>query len=248
MGSSEEDARTYAKLELHRTTPVDDLRRAWLALAVGLTLAAPTGTAAAQDDDIRFLPARCASVRGYHLLEQAFPQDVFASRVIFAVERPDGPLTAPTSPWSTASSPTWTGCAQDEPDLQIGKVDSHRDPSSASACVSARPPVHADPGVAGHARTWPCRRGPPWTAPRPGSASALAEAGATAPRLYATGPAGIGRDLIAASASSLDGTTLATVAPRRRRPAAGLPRAAAGPGAAGHHRRSVWVALNLLAL
>src|SRR5947208_16886347 len=66
---------------------------AWLLLAVGVALVAPDWDNNAQDDDIRFLPARCPSVRGYHLLEQAFPQDVFASRVLFAVERPDGPLT-----------------------------------------------------------------------------------------------------------------------------------------------------------
>src|SRR4051812_25365777 len=65
----------------------------WVVLGVCLTLVAPNWRNQAQDDDIRFLPARCASVRGFGMLEQAFPQDVFASRAIFAVERPDGPLT-----------------------------------------------------------------------------------------------------------------------------------------------------------
>ena len=41
----------------------------------------------AQDDDIRFLPERCPSVRGYQLLSKAFPQDVFASKVVVAIER-----------------------------------------------------------------------------------------------------------------------------------------------------------------
>src|SRR5207302_11479769 len=40
----------------------------------------------------------------------------------------------------------------------------------------------------------------------------LAAAGPGAPRLYATGSAGIGRDLTRAAGESLDGTTLATVA------------------------------------
>ena len=37
---------------------------AWLAVAVGLTLVAPDWRNQSQDDDIRFLPARCPSVRG----------------------------------------------------------------------------------------------------------------------------------------------------------------------------------------
>src|SRR5262249_59965422 len=39
----------------------------------------------------------------------------------------------------------------------------------------------------------------------------VAALGRGAPRLFVTGPAGVGRDLTRASADSLDGTTLATV-------------------------------------
>src|SRR4051812_11512436 len=60
---------------------------AWLLLALGVTLLAPPWDRWAQDDDVRFLPERCASVRGYALLEQAFPQEVYASWLIFALER-----------------------------------------------------------------------------------------------------------------------------------------------------------------
>ena len=60
----------------------------WLVAAVGLFYAAPAWDTKAQDDDIRFLPDRCASVRGYHLLEKAFPQDVFASKAVFVIELP----------------------------------------------------------------------------------------------------------------------------------------------------------------
>src|SRR5262245_36607971 len=67
---------------------------AWIAVGVLFTLAAPDWDTRTQDDDIHFLPDRCASVRGYQLLEKAFPQDVFASRLIVAVEREDGPLAA----------------------------------------------------------------------------------------------------------------------------------------------------------
>src|SRR5947209_14183357 len=65
----------------------------WLVLGGLLTLLAPNWDARTQDDDIRFLPDRCPSVRGHQLLEKAFPQDIFASRLIFALERVDGPLT-----------------------------------------------------------------------------------------------------------------------------------------------------------
>src|SRR5436309_1947890 len=65
----------------------------WLVVGAALAWAAPSWDKRAQDDDVRFLPDRCPSVRGYKLLEKAFPQDVFASRVIFAVERPDGKLS-----------------------------------------------------------------------------------------------------------------------------------------------------------
>src|SRR5258708_4202820 len=66
----------------------------WLVGGILLSWAAPSWDTQSQDDDIRFLPDRCASVRGYNLLAKAFPQDIFASRVIFAVERPDRPLSA----------------------------------------------------------------------------------------------------------------------------------------------------------
>ena len=59
---------------------------AWLVLAIGLTAIAPRLQCKTQDDDIRFLPPTTPSVRAFRLLEQAFPQDVFASRAIFTLE------------------------------------------------------------------------------------------------------------------------------------------------------------------
>src|SRR5262249_31180954 len=67
---------------------------AWVVVGAALTLIAPRWDARAVDDDITFLPARCDSVRGYQLLRQAFPQDVFASRALLTVERADRPLDA----------------------------------------------------------------------------------------------------------------------------------------------------------
>src|SRR5688572_12642964 len=66
---------------------------AWLVVAAGLTAVAPSWRTQAQDDDIRFLPPDTPSVRAHWLLEQAFPQDVAASKAILALERPDSPLT-----------------------------------------------------------------------------------------------------------------------------------------------------------
>ena len=77
----------------------------------------------------------------------------------------------------------------------------------------------------------------------------FAEAGAAAPPLLVTGPAGIGRDLTQASAASLEGTTLATIAAGRRgaaRWSTGAPLLALVPLAT--IAVSVWVALNGLAL
>src|SRR4051794_5423941 len=59
----------------------------WVVIAAGVAAPAPSWDGRAQDDDVRFLPERCAGVRGHRLLEEAFPRDVFASRVVFALER-----------------------------------------------------------------------------------------------------------------------------------------------------------------
>src|ERR1700690_2090776 len=95
---------------------------AWVFAADGVSLIAPSWDNRAQDDDIRFLPARCDSVRGYRLLEQAFPQDVFASRAIFALERPDAPLSADDLALAAAVAEDISLLAREEPSLQIGRV------------------------------------------------------------------------------------------------------------------------------
>ena len=55
----------------------------WLALGAGLAFIAPHWDTRTQDDDVRFVPDRFTSVRAYQILEKAFPQDVFASNLIF---------------------------------------------------------------------------------------------------------------------------------------------------------------------
>jgi RND superfamily putative drug exporter len=171
----------------------------WLALAVALAAAAPKWDRRVHDDDIRFLPPRCDCVRGYRLLEQAFPQDVFASRIVFAFERDRALTVADLS-----------RLRQDEPGLQIKKIYSHRDPFIGSRLVSddrrcaliqvslATPYLAIQTQQAVNRADEVVR-------------ARVAAAGAAAPAVFTTGPAGVGRDLINASMQSLDGTTLVTV-------------------------------------
>src|SRR5581483_7140211 len=110
---------------------------AWVALAVALTAAAPNWRNQSQDDDIRFLPAACPSVRGFQLLEEAFPQDVFASRSVVTVERPDAPLTPADFALVDRMAAAVDELRRAEPGLKIGGVVSHRDGLVGSRLVSA---------------------------------------------------------------------------------------------------------------
>ena len=100
----------------------------WLLLAAGLTWLAPAWQCKAQDDDIRFLPADTLSVRAFRLLEQAFPQDVFACRAIFTLERSDELLTTEDLALVDDIVACLEGLKRDEPGLKIGAIASHRDP------------------------------------------------------------------------------------------------------------------------
>src|SRR3954452_7719674 len=99
----------------------------WLALGAGLTLLAPHWDTRAQDDDSRFVPDRFTSVRAYQLLREAFPQDVFASRIVFALERTDGPLTDADFAAVDGLVQDLEKLRTDAPELQFGKIDSYRD-------------------------------------------------------------------------------------------------------------------------
>src|SRR5579862_4348697 len=183
---------------------------AWLVAAVGVSLIAPSWDNRAQDDDIRFLPERCDSVRGYRLLEQAFPQDVFASRLLFAIERTDRPLSDADFKLVDQLVSDLNDLRQEEPKLQINRIASRRDPYVGNRFVSAD----------GHCTLIQVSLASPYLALQTRATvdraeqrlrQRVAEAGDDAPTLYTTGQAGIGRDLTAASADSLDKTTIATV-------------------------------------
>jgi RND superfamily putative drug exporter len=182
---------------------------AWLLAGLGVTLAAPSWDSGAQDDDIRFLPPDCDSVRGYRLLEKAFPQDVFASRVLFALERQQGKFTDADLALADDLVAQLNHLRADQPDLQIKKISSHRDPFIGSRLLSAD----------GRCTLIQVSLGTPYLALQTRAAVDRAEAALRrrvaevedAPDLYVTGPAGVGRDLVAASTASLSSTTLATV-------------------------------------
>lgn len=182
----------------------------WLLIAVGVGVAAPSWESKAQDDDIHFLPERCRSVRGYQLLERAFPQEVFASRVVFAIERPESPLTAADRALVDKMVVELDRLRQEEPELRLGKITSYRD-----GLVGSR--LNSEDG---NCTLIQVSLGTPYLAVQTQQTvdraearlkRLLGEAGPSAPRLLTTGAAGVGRDLIRASGDCLDRTTLATI-------------------------------------
>ncbi|HLN29309.1 MAG TPA: MMPL family transporter [Gemmataceae bacterium] len=183
---------------------------AWLIGGVLLGWVAPGWNSKAQDDDIRFLPERCPSVRGYQLLSKAFPQDVFASKVVVAIERPDGTLTKEDFALADDCAAGLERLRTEDATLEIGRIASYRDALTGSRLTSAdrqctliQVPL-ATPFLALQTRT---------TVDRIDALlrSHLAKVRTNPPRLLITGPAGIGRDLTQASAKSLDKTTIATI-------------------------------------
>jgi RND superfamily putative drug exporter len=186
---------------------------AWLAAAVVVGLAAPAWDNRACDDDIHFLPPRCDSVKGHQLLEEAFPQDVHASRLLFAVERRDGPLTPADLELVDDMAADLRRLADADPALQIARICSHRDPIVGKRLLSAD----------GCCTLLQVSLGTPYLALQTRATADAADAcvrrrlhtaeaaGQSVPAVYTTGAAGIGRDLITASADSLESTTLATV-------------------------------------
>ena len=183
---------------------------AWIVIAISLTAIAPNWKTQSQDDDIRFLPDRYPSVRAHQLIERAFPKDVSACRAIFAIEREEGPLTAADLELVNRLAERLQQFRLDHPSLPITGVYSYRDgpvgtrlTSNDRQCTLIQL-AFSTPYLALQTREAVDRAE---AALRP----LLDEAGAAAPRLFTTGPAGIGRDLTKASEESLKHTTLATI-------------------------------------
>src|SRR5262245_22568703 len=109
----------------------------WVLAALLLSLIAPAWDTRAQDDDVRFLPTRTDSVRGHQLMEQAFPQDVYASRGLFTIKRSDRKLSDADFALVDRLAADLDELRQQEPELQIGKINTHRDPFIGKRLISA---------------------------------------------------------------------------------------------------------------
>ena len=185
----------------------------WLLVAVFMGATAPNWDRNSQDDDIRYLPASCASVRGYQLLEEAFPKDSYACNLVYVIERSDRPLDDLDKSLVNRIVGEIDSLRTGEPSLQIRSVASPRDPgigkkltSQDGFCQLVRVQLNC-PYLAAQTRL------------TVDSTNARVQAViqeiypemAARPTIYASGPAGIGRDLIDAGTNSLDKTTLATI-------------------------------------
>lgn len=184
---------------------------AWLSLAIALSALAPPWQSKSTDDDIRFMPESCPSVRGYQMLERAFPQDVFASRAVFVIERAEATLSQGDLALADRIAAAIESLRRAEPALSINGVVTHRDPVIGRRLVSPDRQctliqvLLTTPYLAVQTRETVDRC----------EAIGRAEAekmGSATPGLFVTGPAGVGRDLVKAGAESLDRTTWATVA------------------------------------
>src|SRR5271168_3422939 len=98
----------------------------WIALGAALTAVAPAWDTQTQDDDVRFVPQRFTSVRAYHLLQKAFPEDVFASRVVFAIEREEAALSASDFQLVQTLAHDLEQLKRDAPELKIGRIESYQ--------------------------------------------------------------------------------------------------------------------------
>jgi RND superfamily putative drug exporter len=182
---------------------------AWLVAGTAVFLLAPSWDSKSQDDDIRFLPDRCPSVRSYQLLEKAFPQDVSASRLIFALEREDRPLGDADFALVNRLALALEHLRQQAPELKISTISCYQDGFIGSRLTS--PDQHCTLIQVSLASPFLALQTQATVDRAQAVVRELVEAeGPEAPRLYTTGAAGMGRDLTHAYGDSLDGTTLAT--------------------------------------
>jgi RND superfamily putative drug exporter len=182
----------------------------WVAVAFGLTLIAPNWKAQSQDDDIRFLPSSYPCVRGYQLMERAFPKEVSASRAMVAIERNNAPLTSADFQVVDKMAARLRHLREENANTHIVSVASYRDGPVGDRLISRDK----------HCTLIQLALDTPYLAGGTREAVDLAQkeiqpifadSATDGLQMWFTGPAGIGRDLVKASAESLDHTTLATL-------------------------------------
>ncbi len=187
----------------------------WVAAAVLLGLYAPRWDDRSQDDDIHFLPPHCMSVRGHQLLRQAFPHEVFGSKVIFAFERTAEPLVRVDFQVVDRVVARLQEIRAAQPELGLGTITSYQTPlvgqrllSEDGQCTlvmaAVKTPFLAFK-TADAVKHLESQIDPILASFRAKDASSGRLS------LTATGPAGIGRDLNDAAYRSLDDTTIATL-------------------------------------
>ena len=183
----------------------------WFGLAVFAGFLAPNWDRNSQDDDIRYLPPSCASVRGYQLLEEAFPKDSFACNLVYVFERQDRPLDPKDLALVEGVVRKLEKLRTDEPALQIRSIASPKDSQVGKKLASLDGYCHLVriqlncPYLAAQTRL---------TVDNTNAAvkAALDDYEGMDPLVvYASGPAGIGHDLIQAGTNSLENTTVATI-------------------------------------
>lgn len=183
----------------------------WAAAAAALAVFAPSWDAACQDDDIRFMPAECRSVRGYELLRQAFPNEASGSRLAIALERGGRPLAAADLALLKTMAGRIESLRRAEPALGILNVQGPHDPfmgqrlRSTDGCCALLTVGLESPFLARRTQHALDRIE---EALAPSFRDARSDADLA---LTFTGPAGFGRDLNRAVRSSFHDTTLATV-------------------------------------
>lgn len=180
----------------------------WLvigALAYGM---APAFEDRAQDDDIHLLPARCLSVQGLEILQRAFPKEVFASKLILACERTEGPLTAADLACVDQLTQALKQAAQDEPESVLGAVTSHRDPLIGPRLVSDD--RRCTLVMASVETSFTAMRTAEFVNDVEERVQSILKARPAGLQVSFTGPAAIGRDLNDAAFRSLEHTTWAT--------------------------------------
>ena len=225
----------------------------WAASAASMYLLAPRWDERSQDDDLRYLPADSASMVGYQLLREAFPNEVSGSKVVFAFERPDQPLTDSDLALVDRVVIALEAERQRKPEAPWSAVTSYRDRLMGNRLRSSN----------GQCTLVLVNLDTPFLAFKSNDAvrtleqivkDLLAhhrqEAGASAEGLQVvtTGTAGMGRDLNEAAYESVEYTTIATIGlivmvllVLYRAPLLALvPLATIGS--------SVWISLRLLAL